>query len=207
MHQNCFRILFVFLIALVVGGCFEYEEEMVLNRDGSGSLTVHISKLKDVKIDDNYDWPEDEEEIHDRITEKWTSKHVKLVNFRARDREKTQDVDFTLKFDNVLDLNNVDQFMDSQIDFKPGADFYYRRIISTDSDDSYDEDENSTFGKIIKSIVVEALDNLKFRYEIKMPKDITDNNADWVRNKRNAIWRFTAADLVNGKFEMIVNCE
>ena len=198
-----FSLTFIFLIT----GCFEYEEELVLNRDGSGTLLVHYSKYKDVDINnDSFDLPDEEDEIRQEIEEKWTSGNVELIGLEIREAEKSQEVTFTLEFDDIRDLNDVEQFAESEINFEPGRSCSYQRVITTDSD--YDLDDDSTFEEILGSIIEETiLDKIKFRFEIQMPYKIDDNNANWVRDEQNAVWRFTATDLVKDDIRMIVKCK
>lgn len=201
-------VLFTIMaIAFWVAGCFEYEEELIINRDGSGTLTVHYSKWKDVQIDDDrYDFPEDEDEIRNEIEEKWTCKRVKLVDLQVRDRDKSQDVDFTLQFKDVRDLNEVEQFAESEIEFNPGRHCRFQRVIYAEGDWNFKN--SSTFEQVIKSIIEESvLDKLKFRFEVKMPQKINKNNANWIRNERNAVWKFTATDLIEGDIKMVANCK
>jgi hypothetical protein len=200
-------IILGIIVTFLVAGCFEYEEELVLNKDGSGTLMVHYSKLKDADVqNENLHLPDNEAEIRDEIEKKWTSKKVSLMDLNIRDREKSQDVTFTLKFRDVRDLNDLEQFADSNIEFKPGRHCRYQRVITSDSE--WDGNSNSTFEQVLTSIIEETiLDKIKFRFEIKMPNKIANHNADWIRDERNAIWRFTASDLVKGDLKMIVKCK
>jgi len=205
MVRKVSTLLSISLIFFIVG-CFEYDEELVLNRDGSGTLLVHYTKMKDMDInDDNFNLPDDEDEIRSEIEKKWTSNKVTLVSFKVRDKEESQDVTFALKFKDVEDLNEVKQFADSEIEFHRGKKCRYQRIISTDSD--WDLDEGSTFEKVLGSIIEETLlEKIKFRFEVKMPRTIDKSNAKWVRDEQNAVWRFTATDLIQGGIKMVVSC-
>lgn len=207
MIRNASVLIAATCMAFFIAGCFEYEEELVLNKDGSGTLKVHYSKMNDVDVsNDEFNLPDDKDDIRDEIEKKWTSKKVKLVDFNIRDRDKSKEVDFTLKFKDVMDLNEVEQFAESEIEFKPGRHCRYQRVITTESD--WDIKNGSTFEQVLGSIIEETiLEKIKFRFEVKMPCNIVHSNTDWIRDERNAVWRFTATDLVQGELEMVANCK
>ena len=185
--------------ALFVSGCFEYEERLVLNHDGSGKMEVHYFTGKDVNIDSDFGkLPKEKEDIRSEVERNYTSNKVKLTHFEVKDRDENRHVYFTVSFQDVLDLNELKQFGDSRVEVDRRNDgVAYRRTLSVDGD--WDDDRDDSFlGKLVKAIVAEALlEKIKFRFEVEMPDSISKSNAQWVRNERVAVWRYRLWDLVH----------
>ncbi|MBN2009166.1 hypothetical protein JW960_07455 [candidate division KSB1 bacterium] len=185
---------------LFIGGCFEFEERMVLKKDGSGTLEVEYWTMEDVNINgDGYEFPEKEADIRDEVIEKYTSDNVKLMDFKVYYQEDSRHVRFTVKFDNVDDLNDLKQFHENKIRFKrDGHRIDFERTVFIDNDDNnLDDEPNNTFEKFVVGLVKEGLSNIKFRFELELPYEINDSNADWISGKHRAVWKYRLSDVIN----------
>jgi len=203
-------VALILLLIFVIGGCFEYEEELVLKDNLSGTLHVHYVTREGSEIEvDDYSLPTKEDEIRREIEEKYTSDKVKLDKFKVGEKGDWQYVDFTVKFNEVLDLNDLEQLGNSRIEIKEQGNgkFEFVRTLKIDSDWEENEEE-SVLAKMALSLVENAiLDKVKFRFTVTTPKKINKNNADWVRNDNQAVWRFRLTDLVKkSRIDMHLDC-
>jgi hypothetical protein len=198
------------VVPLIVGGCLDYEEELTLKANGSGELYVHYVTREGTNIEsDDYDFPSEPDEVRQEVERKYTSDKVKLKEFDVEQKGDWRHVSFAVKFENLLDLNDLEQFADSQFELKDHGRgrFDLCRTVNVDSDWKEEEDE-STLGRLAKTFLEDAfMDKVKFRFTVKTPRDIRDNNADWIRDKREAVWRFRLTDLVKkGHIDMFLEC-
>lgn len=192
-------VLIPFLLLL---GCLNYEERIILKRDGSGQMKVHYYANKKMKTKGDFVIiAEDEEEIREEIEERYTSKRVRLSDFRVKDKDNKQHVYFTLDFKDIEDLNDLRQFKDSQIKLVRGI----GRLSFQRSFQIGDEDwgkSDSALERMVKSILEDAvLQKIRFRFEVIMPGKIEESNADYLRGSNRAVWRFRLSDVM-GKEEV-----
>lgn len=187
----------ILMTVVIITGCLNYEERIILNKDGSGEMEVHYYAERNVKINDYGFLSEDEEEIRREVERKYTSSRVKLTHFDIRDKNSKRHVYFTVNFKNVEDLNDLDLFADSRIKMeKKGRRLSLQRYLEISKDDDWDESD-SFIEEAIKSTVEDmVLDKIKFRFEWIMPGKIEKSNADYEHGSNRAVWRFRLSDVM-----------
>jgi len=195
-------LLGVFISSLLLLGCLNYEERIILKRDGSGQMEVHYYANKKMTTRGDYVViAEDEEEIREEIEERYTSERVKLSHFRVKDKDNKRHVYFTLDFKDIEDLNDLRQFKDSQIKLVRGIGILSFQRCFQIGDEDWDESD-SAFERMVKSIVEDAvLQKIKFRFEVIMPGKIEESDAHYLRGSNRAVWRFRLSDII-GKEEV-----
>ena len=200
--------VFLLLLCLCLSGCFEYEERIVLNRDGSGTMEIEYWTLGDMEIETNdHVFPHMEKDIRKEIKKKYTSDKIRLLDLSVDNKKDSRSVRFKLAFDNLMDLNEVEQFQDSRIIFKKTGDrILFERDIFLDGDKP--DKHGNLFGRLVVGILETALSNIRFRFEIETPYNITKSNADLTPDKNRAVWKYRLSDVMHQeKVEMHLTTE
>ncbi|NOZ56002.1 MAG: hypothetical protein GXO73_04325 [Calditrichaeota bacterium] len=194
------RVFGVLGLAALLAGCVDYRQRIVLQPDGSGTVEVRLDAPKDVnwEMNSGLRLPKgDEEEICAEIEKRYSRPHVRVESCEVRVVDNRRKTRFTLSFDNLEDLSGLD-LMTGKCTFqlRRNGGLEVRRVI--DLDDSSDwESDDTGFAKWVKERLDEdVFSKIHFRFEIVFPERVEETNADWVRGKKVAVWRYTLADLV-----------
>ncbi len=188
------------ITALFIVGCFEFEERLVLKKDGSGTLEVEYWTMDDVNLDvEDYRFPDKEADIREEVENKYTSDRVKLEDFKVRYQDKSRHVRFKIAFKDFEDLNDLRQFQENEIEIKrQGKKFeFHRTVYINDGDSDLSNEPDNAFEAFVVGIVKEGLSNIKFRFEVEMPYDIVASNADWTPGERRAVWKYRLSDVIS----------
>ncbi len=194
------HVLTLLGLSALLGGCVEYQQRIVLEPDGSGTVEVRLDAPKDVdwQMENGLRVPKGrEDEICAEIREKYSTPHVRVESCEVRLRDDRRRTRFTLSFDDLEDLSELDLLVGKcRFELRRDDGLEVHRVI--DLDGSADWDSVGTgFGKWVKERLDEdVFSKIRFRFEIVFPKRVKETNADWVRGKRTAVWRYTLADLV-----------
>lgn len=193
-RKNSF-LLFIFLFLLV--GCFEYEENLTIRKDGSGELAVHYSGPEDSDFDvDGVKLSTKNRELREQIERKFNRPGLQVKNFDNRLKGDEQHVNFTVAFDQLTNLAKVRWWDDHRIDAgRRDGRYYWQRTLKHD----HEAEENSTFGKWLKEEIAEELSqHIKLRFVIETDGEIIETNAR-DRTSHRAVWRFDGGDFVNSE--------
>ncbi|MBN1350622.1 hypothetical protein JXJ21_14490 [candidate division KSB1 bacterium] len=197
-----FIILSLLMLLVLISGCFEYEDVITIEKDYSGTLSVHYRSLKDSNMNWNgMKFPKEKESILEEVKKNYTSEHVKLIRFRVKERDKYQHVYFDVKFDRLTDLNEIRQFADSHISLaKLNSNvIHFKRVIEFDEDEK-DEDDESELSRLVISLLEESIfDKIKFRFEVNFPEEMHHTNANWEQDSRHGVWKYTLSDFIGDK--------
>ena len=198
-HLLLSMILFLFL------NCLEYNEKIVINKDGSGTIKISYSGPSDSDVDSDESkyifLKGDEYDIREDVERHYTSNRVKLEDFYYEKSGINKYVDFVLKFEDLNDLEDVTNYRGRKIKFERDRDggYTFERIFKIDGErDFYKND--SSFEKFIKNTVKEGvLDKIKFKFECRLPREIRISNSEYVRGDNVAKWYFTLGDVIDKK--------
>ncbi|MDD2230574.1 MAG: membrane lipoprotein lipid attachment site-containing protein [Candidatus Cloacimonetes bacterium] len=180
------RIILLILTLFALAGCVNYDEELWLNRDGSGRARLRLVHRSPY---------ENPEEIVRKAALPGISLHGYDIQRRGADAIYT--IDF--KFKNVEAFNNVNDQL-SAADFwgkitlnkEPGRRITFKRRISLGSQESDDDFEN-IFSKM-------QTDSLVWRYKLHVPWKIVSSNAapENIDTKNRTIsWSFDTRSMWN----------
>lgn len=208
-----YPILFILLIILVmISGCFEYEEVLVLNKDSSGTMEVDLWFNKDVNIEDeDFRLSQEKEEMESDIREKYTSDKVKLIAYEMNEKGDRKHVNFKVAFNHVLDLNELKQFSENDIAFrKVNGRMNFDRTLYLNHDDTSDdedveekededEDPSNLLERMVLALVDEFLQDIKFRFEVITPSKIKETNSEFTTGKKRATWSYRLSDIIKDK--------
>ncbi len=193
-------VLFLCFLLLAMTSCFEYNERLIINEDGSGKLEVEYWGYSDSDMDFNdkeYWLSEDDDDIRRNVKKNFTARNVKLDKFRVRDRGEKRYVNFTVKFKNVKDLNRTRYFRkNGEIDFDiDNGEIVVEREFLMDEDHDFSRSDN-WFEAFVKETVKEnVLDEILFEFEIELPYKIKNSNSKRKRGKKTAFWRYSLSDF------------
>lgn len=193
-------LLILMISALCIGGCFDYQERIVLNKDASGTMAVDYWMMNDVHINNGeYSFPGKKDNIRQEVERKYTSDKIKLTEFKVSDEKDTWHVHFKLAFDNILDLNDVEQFQKNKIKFtQSGKNISYERSIYLNGgNEAGQKQPEGLFGKLVLGLVKDGLSNIQFRFEVVTPYRIDQSNAGSRPGENRAVWKFRLSDVMD----------
>lgn len=186
---------FLFILAVFLAGCFEYEETITIRKNGSGEMAVHFFGPEDSEMDVNgFKLGKKEREMREQIERKFSAPGVRVKSYESKIKGDAQHVYFTVAFDQFASLARVRWFDDQEIDAGrwEGRNSWRRRLSSGD----HHSDEESRFGEWLKEKIADELaDHIKLRFAIETDSEIIDTNAR-DRMPHRAVWRFDGADFL-----------
>jgi hypothetical protein len=184
------------ILAVFFTGCFEYEERIVINRDGSGEMEVHYSGDADSDMNlDSFSLSKDDWEMREKIEDKFTAPGVRVKSYHSKIKGNDRHVYFTVAFDDFTRLARVRWWNDQHIEAgeKAGR-HYWNRMLPGDNDP---DDENSRFERWLKGKIADELEaHLKFRFVVETDGEIIEANSA-NRSPHRVVWHFNGADLLD----------
>jgi len=203
---------FLIIISLLILNCLEYNERITINEDGSGTIRISYSGPSNSQINDNGNkyifLKGDKFDIEENVRMNYTSRNVKMVDFFYQKDGFNKYVYFTIKFENINDLLDVDNFRRNRVYFTKDKDgnYYFEKILDINGDSDFFHYENA-FEKFVKDAVKDnALDKIEFNFECRLPYEIRVSNSDYIRSGNVAKWRFTMGDVID-KNEVVMWCK
>ncbi len=208
-------VIALFAVMVLLYGCIEYEEHLVLNADGSGTLTVkyamseQMAAMAGQQDAEKGQLPMDKKKIEKLFAGK---DDLKLSNVNVSIEDGKRVISFTLVFDSIEKLQKSDfaPFKES-LKFARNEDgsFSYERKMSAGSDmggPQMKPVEQTEPGQGEKSKMPEGTEEMgeemmkgmmkgmmggmapKFTYKLTLPAKIAETNAD-SHEGRNAEWK------------------
>lgn len=168
----------VFIAALAMSGCIDYEQKTRLEADGSGEMTIHYWAKESL-----VDWlgknrfPFNEKDVRTKYGA-IPGVTVGDVDVRSRDDDSTRHVTFDLRFSDIRALSKQPGFERTAFEWKEDGD----RMVFTHT---VLEDEGSTS---------EGLEQFGVTYTYIFPGEIVDHNATEV-DGATATWKLRLSDL------------
>ncbi|MBN1154057.1 hypothetical protein JXB12_03970 [candidate division KSB1 bacterium] len=200
-RKKNYVIAILLTIVLVISGCFEYQERLVLKQDASGTMEVDMWFNKDLNIeDDNYNLSQEKDEMEREIREKYTSEKVKLIKYDMVEQDDKKHVNFQIAFPHILDLNEIKQFNKNKITYqKDDSRIEYQRYIyfgDHEEDGDSEEVPLNFLSRFVFAMLEEFLQNIKFQFELETPQEIKESDADLKPSKNKAVWTFRLSQVM-----------
>ncbi len=158
------RLIYLAVILLVLTGCVHYDEELWLNRDGSGKAKLVII----------HNSPYDNSE---EIMRKAELKGIHLQDYSVKKSGKSFIYTIRFRFDSIEAFNNVnDQVGDNDfwgkitLNKEKGRRISFKRSISLGDQ----ADENDLWDQIFRA---KTKDDMKWNYKVHLPWKIVSSNA------------------------------
>ena len=188
------------LAALILGGCVEYRESLVLERDGSGTVAMAIgvneTLLRAAEVADSA--------IHDpaaALAAIEAQHGLRVIESRAETREGTRWVHLVLTFDSLADLNGIDRIEPYQGQFGNIAlteSSAGRRVLARTVHPALPEKVEQSF---LSPLLVPMFTGYSWSYEVRLPARVLESNGETVTGPdgdANVVrWSFDLGDLVD----------
>lgn len=190
MSMNMIRVPFIgFLLsaALIVllGGCLNFEQEVSLNPDGSGSMKIHYwMQIPPVSKDEIL--PQLNIFNKDSLTAQFNSKDIKLHNLTvvADTTDSTFHTRIEFEFVHIDSLNKLKPFSDAGFSLQDGA--AGQKIFS------------QFIAPVASGFGLEDAAKFHVSYVYSFPGEIITHNATTV-GKKTLTWSYTLDQLGKGK--------
>jgi len=196
-------LLVLLILTLCMSGCFDYNEKLIVKRDGSGTMEVDMWYNKDMNIETDslsIDLSQEKAEMEREIRAKFTSEKVTLTHYDFEEKDDKKHVNFRVAFPHILDLNELKQFSYNKISYKvtEGNVTYHRDIYMGDDEDTDSNGDTSSnfLSRFVLLMVEEFLENVKFNFELETPAKIKTSNAKSTPSKNKAVWTYRLSEVM-----------
>lgn len=182
--------------AIIVAGCINYDQEVTLNADGSGTVMVHYTS----------DDPEGTQApklafTEEDITNEYANSNVTVrdinVVIPAEGETGSHEATYYLDFDNVADLNGYGVFA---VEDKMTQVF---SLADTDDTAVFTQTCNLTMDVEDTS----GLTDYKFTYSLTCPGNVIETNGTVAADGKTVTWEYPLPDLINKTVEMTASYE
>lgn len=195
------------LIALVplFIGCVEYEEEMWINEDGTGSVTAKLGFSEFLGgligfLDSDFF---DEDELFDDFD------HVDGIEMKTKEayyKDGRRWVEIALNFDSIEKLNRLKHHDEAPVilgrinyDEVSRREIRYRRDLEVDIESGQDHDDSE------KDNVKQILSQYEWKYTVHFPGKILETNGEIIEKSRKesvVTWVFSLGEIDAESFRM-----
>jgi uncharacterized lipoprotein YehR (DUF1307 family) len=176
-RNTVFTLLTVVVLALALYGCINYEQEVTLNLDGSGTMKIHYWAKEN-----NVMWLSSNKLAFDeaKIREQYKSDNITVsaVKVESDTKDSTKHVRVELAFKNIAKLTEVPGFKDMTISWTDkGETQVLSHVLKADS-------SAGGFGMSDYSVT----------YTYHMPAEVMASNATKTDGKA-LTWKYSLSDL------------
>ena len=205
------RLLLLILPFLLVLSCIEYEEEMWVNKDGSGKIKMKISMpqfLAEYDTEGEGISSFDEENVKKKIEE---IDGLTLIESKSYEENEKNVIEMVVKFDSFEILEKANEEEDNQLfigDIKMEKDeddrIVFKRTISMEDSSKSEADKES------EKLMAAMLGQYKFSYMVHFPNKVIEANTsdDNIDQKSNTVkWTFSLASIISAPQEMVATLE
>ena len=193
------RSLVFGLAVLVLGGCVEYRESLVLERDGSGTVVMAIgvkeALLRAAEVA--------ESEMYDPASTLDTlraQQGLQVIESRTETREGTRWLHLVLTFESLAALNGVDRveqyrglFGNFVLAENSAGQRVFTRTIRADLPEKVRE-------SFLTSLLAPMFAKYPWSYEVRFPSRVVESNGEKSTGSADEAqlvrWRFSFGDLV-----------
>jgi len=197
--------LLVLAVPLALAGCFEYDQDMVINEDGSGTVSIHYNAPAQGIAEEATEEAEEYEEetplwsanvpelpISERaIVESFGGMPLVVEGVSIKTVDGYPDVSYNVKFDDVEDLNGRGIF-----NFEDGK---FAQTFSLREDEgvcTYEHIMNFDWPLGEETYYEYRLSRYGLTFQVKLPGEIVESNGS--EGPDNTVrWEYTLADLLN----------
>ncbi len=196
--QQLLRLFWILSLFIFYIGCFEYDEQIVINPDGSGNLMIHYQTERDMKFQTLY-FPTDKYDIEYNINNNYTTAGIELRTHDILQKNDRTHVYMDFTFDRLTALNNAPRFQNEEFQVaQTEQSITLQRFIYLD--ESKIDRSRILFKSGFKAIFNrEILAEIRFRFQWIVPGEIVDTNANLLGDHNRAIWIITLADILTNR--------
>ena len=192
------RPLLLTLAVLILGGCVEYRESLVLERDASGTVVMAIGvseallRAAEVAESGLYDPPS-------VLTALQAQQGLQVIESRTGTREGTRWLHLVLAFDSLAALNGIDRIEQYRGLFGTVAlseNASGQRVLTRTIHARLPEKIGKSF---LPSFIAPMFARYPWSYEVRFPAKVLESNgepADGEGDAQLVRWRFNLGELV-----------
>jgi hypothetical protein len=189
--------LFLLAVPLAVGGCFEYDQDMTLHEDGSGTVSIHYNAPAQKEIEEDEEpaaWREKVPALpiaERAIIDSFGGVPLVVEGVSITTADDYPDVSYNVKFDDVEDLNGRGIFNFEDGKFAQAFSLREDKGVGTYAhviDFDWPLEEESYYEYTLSTCVL--------TFQVKLPGEIVESNG--TAGSDNTVgWEYTLADLLN----------
>ena len=185
---------------MILGGCVEYRESLVLERDESGTVVmaigVHEALMRAAEVA--------ESGLHDlaSVADTLRALHgLQVIESRTEAVDGTRWLHLTLTFDSLAALNGIDRieryrglFGKITLTETPAGQQVLTRTIRVNLHENAGD-------SLLSSLIAPMLDGYPWSYEVRFPAKVLESNGEIMAPEsgaRTVRWRFKLGDIVVG---------
>lgn len=193
-----FYLFFILLPVILITGCFDYDEEIIMNPDGSGKLFIHYQAERDMKFETLY-FPTDVYDIEYNIKQNYEVTGLESQPHKILQKEDQTHVYMGFNFNNLSALGTAPRFQNEEFNLSEKDQLItLQRFLYLD-ERNLDKTKlllKSGFKNIFNSGI---LKEIRFRFQWVVPGEIIDSNATLLGDKNRAIWTVTLAEILKNR--------
>ncbi|UCE27048.1 MAG: hypothetical protein JSW52_11975 [Candidatus Coatesbacteria bacterium] len=186
------------VVVILVTGCINYDQELIINEDGSGTVAVYYMS----------DDPTGEmgapvlSFTEEEIETEYAGSGVRVTNINVvvpnEDEEGSSEATYYLDFADITDMNGYGIFAVKEV-----ATFEDKiiQIFSLDETDGVTTfTQTCTLNMNVED--AEGLEDYAFTYSLTCPEAVTMTNGSVKLDGRTVSWRYTLPELIEGPVKM-----
>ena len=193
------RSLIFGLAVLVLGGCVEYRESLVLERDGSGTVVMAIGvkeallRAAEVAESEMYNPASALDMLR-------AQQGLRVIESRSETREGTRWLHLVLTFESLAALNGIDrieQYRGLFGNFVLAENAASQRVLTRTIRADFPEEVRESF---LTSLLAPMFARYPWSYEVRFPSRVVESNGESSAGSADHAqlvqWRFNFGDLV-----------
>lgn len=220
MHKRrflSFLTLGLFLAALFLAGCINYEQDVTLNANGSGKMLIHYSlaqQLVGMMAMGGQDSGEQkqDQEMPFKVTEAdirkdFSMKGVKVEKFEQKTEGDQAHFYITVSFENIKDLNQSETFKNMPFDWvKSGNVTTFTQTLKGNKE----KKEESADDQMGKQMAQAMFGNSAFKFKVTLPAKALpspDTNGTIAEDGKTVSWNVPLVDAMDKKTDTLMTAK
>ena len=183
MNKSKLLITLLLTLILFATGCMNYKEEVWLNKNGSGKITLHFNSSVQSLI---------EKTSEDINTGLKTNKKLSIIDQKLISKADSSSFTITISFKEISDLdtlNDIGTF--SFVEGKKAKPVYTRTLTNADSSSSIEKPKPGEIKELMR---------YKWEYIAHLPYPIDKTNAQSLDKHSNTVsWKYNYYQILQNK--------
>ena len=200
------KLFSIFLFVALFAGCINYEENITLNSDGSGTMVMHYSIAQQLyAMMQMSQGTEQEGQKEDEMPFKFTDKEIRedmnapgvtVEKVEQKAEGDQQHFYVHIKFNKLTDLNQTKPFQKMKFEWdETGDNVTFRQVLESDKKQT----EENPMGDQMASAM---LGNAKFKFSVTLPSKALpapDTNGTIQQDGKTVVWEWPLLEASKGQ--------